>query len=537
MPDIKNELVQGLIEGRLSRWEFLTRALAVGLSASTVGTLLATYGGTEGEAEAASLKGQLVIAISANPPKQAQQALTAAYKAKQPHVDIVWDTKNTQPAQYTSFLGTELAATNIRPDIVSGNYQATFRGYLNFDMYRKSRNPYTGRTWDQDLNWDFYRGTNTQGQRIMLATQAVHINWFYNKDLFAKAKVQLPKTWDQFAAVCAKLQQAGITPVVSNYDYMVPQWFAEVYFDQYHIDWVNTVRAHPGDWDYDPTLDGKFKFDPTDPNIHNKYTYNVQRFFRGIRDGKLRFDTPAVADIVKNMAAIFPKYATKDFFVIEDPYPVFLQQQAAIMSNGSWDLPTLTNDMASLTPARLKILGIKPGTVKPFKWGTFENPPMTGKLVKSPVRSVESASGEYISVVDKNQQQVNLAVDFAMFWLSKAGYRPYLNAYAKSGQLNAAGPLEVQDVAYPANLQKLFSHLEFKGNAEASYNGEWTSFGGGDIQKDVRGLLQNALQGKITPKQYSQQLQAYVMKNFDAILKNEGLTKADVDNPARQPGA
>jgi raffinose/stachyose/melibiose transport system substrate-binding protein len=537
MLDAKHDLVQGLIEGRLSRWEFLTRAVALGLSASAVGSLLANYGGTEGEAEAASLKGQIVISIIQNPPKQAQQALSAAYKAKQPHVDIIWDTKNAQATEYTSLLGTELAATNIRPDIVSGNYQPNFRGYVNLDMYRKSRNPYTGRTWDQDLNWDFFNGNNTHGQRILLATQADTAFWFYNKDLFAKAKVQPPKTWDQFVAVCAKLQKAGITPVVSNYQWMVPQWFAEVYFDQYHIDWVNTVRARPGDWDYNPALDGKFKFDPTDPHIHNKYTYNVQRFLRGIRDGKLRFDTPAMAALVKNMAAIFPKYATKDFFVIGDPYPVFLQQQAAIMTNGSYELLPLMRDLASLTPARLKALGIKPGTVKPFAWGSFENPPMTGKLVQSPVRSVEGSSGEYVSIVDKNQQQVNLVVDFTMFWLSKAGYRPYLNAFAKSGQLDPSGPLEVRDVPYPPSAQKLFSHLTFLGNAEASYNGEWTTFGGGNIQKDVRGLLQNALQGTITPQQYSQQLQAYVTKNFAAIVKNEGLTMADIDNPARQPSA
>lgn len=532
--DTKQELVQSLIDGRISRWEFLSRAIALGLSVSAVASLLME---SAGSAEAASMKGQLVISTIQNPPKAARDALTRVYKAKQPGVSIVWDTKNTDPAQYTSFLGTQLAAGHIRPDIVSGNYQATFRGYVNLDMYRKTTNPYTHHTWDQDVNWDFFRGTNTQGQRIMLATQAVHINWFYNKDLFAKAKVEPPRTWSQFTDVCAKLQKAGITPVASNYDYMVPQWFAEVYFDQYHIDWVNTVRAHPGDWNYDPELDGKFKFNPKDPYIHNKYTYSVQRFYRGVRDGKLRFDTPEVAEIVKNMAAIFPRYATKDFFVLEDPYTPFLQQQVAIMSNGSWSLPTLKNDLASLSPARLKELKIKPGTVKTFKWGTFENPAMEGKLVQSPVRSVESASGEYVSIVDKNQQQTNLGVDFLMFWLSKPGYQPYLNAYARSGQFTPAGPLEVQGVAYPEEFQKLFSQIKFLGNAEAAYNGEWTSFGGGDIQKDVRTLLQNALQGKITPQQYGKQLQTYVKTNFAAILKQIGLTQADLDNPARQPGS
>jgi hypothetical protein len=149
---------------------------------------------------------------------------------------------------------------------------------------------------------------------------------------------------------------------------------------------------------------------------------------------------------------------------------------------------------------------------------------------------VESASGEYAGIVSKTQPQTNLAVDFLMFWFSKPGYQPYLAADARSSQFVAAGPLEVRGVEYPPQYQRLFRNVTFLGNAEAAYNGDWTSFGGGDIQKDLRGLLQSALQGHISPQQYSTMLQHYVMKHFDAILKNVGLTAADVANPARQPG-
>ncbi len=124
--DTKHELVQGLMEGRLSRWEFVTRAVALGLSAGAAGSLLAAYDAATGaRAEAAgSTKGQLVIAINSNVPKEAQDALNTAYKARQPNVTLVWDIKNyTDPSQYTSYLDTQLAASHIQPDIVSGNYQ------------------------------------------------------------------------------------------------------------------------------------------------------------------------------------------------------------------------------------------------------------------------------------------------------------------------------------------------------------------------------------------------------------------------------
>jgi raffinose/stachyose/melibiose transport system substrate-binding protein len=234
------DLVRDLSAGRLSRRDFMRRATALGLSAGAAASLLEAAVGPvptyAAPAHAGTLKGQLVIALNSNIPSTARDALTKAYNARQPGVKLVWDNKNYNgPADYQTFLGTQLAAGNVKLDIVSGNYDATFRDYVNFDEYRKTINPYTGHTWDQDLNWDFFRGVNSLDQRIMLATQAVHINWFYNKDLFAKAKVDPPQNWSQFVDVCAKLASAGITPVASNYDYMVPQWFAEVYFDQYHI--------------------------------------------------------------------------------------------------------------------------------------------------------------------------------------------------------------------------------------------------------------------------------------------------------------
>jgi hypothetical protein len=101
---------------------------------------------------------------------------------------------------------------------------------------------------------------------------------------------------------------------------------------------------------------------------------------------------------------------------------------------------------------------------------------------------------------------------------------------------NPSGPLEVNGVSFPPAYQKLFGQLKFLGNAEASYTGEWTYFGGGDFTRDLHGLLQNALQGTVTPRQYAQQLQTYMTQKLAANVKFRGLTMADIDNPSRQPG-
>jgi raffinose/stachyose/melibiose transport system substrate-binding protein len=528
----------------------MTRRRLLGTSAAAVGAMTASSGGplaasASGGARHLSLaaqegqqfEGQLILSLSGTRPEEAQQAIADAYQEQQPGVEILWELPELSADEYPAWLGTQLAAGDIRPDIVSGNYSAAYRGYVNFDRYRTSINPYTGNRWDEDLNWDFYRGVNAAGERFMLATRSVHINWFYNIDLFEQAGVQPPTSWSEFVEVCAGLQEAGITPIVGNYIWQIPQWFAQVYFDQYHTDWIETVRAQPGDWNYDPDLDAAFEYNPEDPFIHNTYTYNQQRFFQAIRDGELRYDTPEVAEIVGNLAQIFPQFATGDFFVIADPYPTFLQQQAAIMPNGTWALNLLRDDLEALSPERLEELEIDPDSVSTFEWATFENPPMEGDLVTSPVRSVESATGEYVSIVEKTQEQTDLAIDFLQFWLSPVGHEPYLEAaYASASPFSPSGPLEIRGVDDPPEVQELFDQVTLMGNAEINYNGFWTSSPDTGIHQDLRGLLQSALEETITPEEYAAQLQQYMQDNFDQLIEIAGLTEAEVDDPARQPG-
>lgn len=481
----------------------------------------------------AKYEGQIVISLSSVIPDEAQQSLSTAYQKVQPSVKLIFENVAGGAGTYPTWLGTQVAAGNIRPDIVSGNYFPTYRGYFNFDKVQQTINPYTGNPWSKDLDWEFFVWRNAKGERYMLPTRAVHTMWFYNKEIFGKVGIKPPTTWAEFVDVCQLIKNAGITPVAANYVYQVNQWLAEIYFDQFHVDWVNTVRAQPGDWDYDPDLDGHFTYNPSDPNIHNKYTYNVQRYLKGLQRGELRYDTNKMATIIKNMAQIFPKYATADMFVLTDQYLPFLQQQVAIMCNGTWSLPTLNQDMQQMTPDRLKALKLPENTkIKAFEWGTFENPPMEGPGVESPVRSVESATGEYVSIIDKNQSQTDLDVDFCMFWLSKAGYPAYMQGQIKTGHFQPGGPLMIKDVQDPPDIQKLFAGIKFMGNAEINYNN--FLIGGKDYH--MFDIYKDALQGNISPSDFGKKLQEVIKTNWADILKKRQLTQDDVDNPSKQPG-
>ena len=473
------------------------------------------------------------------------QALVAAYKKVQPDVNVIIE---GPPAgvDYAQWLGTQLAAGNIRPDIVSGNYQPTYAKYVNLDKYRFQTDPYTSRTWNEDLSWDFFQEKNVKGEKIMIPTEAVHILWFYNKDIFDKAGVQPPKNWDELAAACVKIEATGVKCVGANYIWKLNQWILEIYWDQYARNNIDIAKAQPGDYNYDETVDGKFKFDPNDIFMEGKYNKNFSRFYAAIRDGKIKFDTPEMADLVAQLAKVFPKHASDSLFVDSTEYNQWIQQQVAIIIDGTWSLGGVTSDMKSLsnlTAERAKQLGISETTkLKPFGWGTFENPPMVGPLVKYPnVRSIESASGVYLSIIDKSADKTEMMLDFLMFWTSQPGYQSFvdgaMNDKTTPDGYNPAGPVQVYGVKIPDVAQKLMDNVKMMGNVENGLFLPQRLSAIESVDKQATNLLKDALEGKIKPEAYAKGLQKLWDDNFTELLKKAGLTKEDLDNPGRDPAA
>jgi len=484
-------------------------------------------------------EGTIVVSINANVPEEAYTALIDAYHQIRPNVEIIWEHPGS--VDYPTWLGTQLAAGDIRPDIVSGNYVPTFDGYVDLNTQRYLTNPHTNRMWDEDLDWDFFVSRNAVGERIMLPTRGVHISWFYNKAMFEQAGVEPPTNWDEFVTVVEKLQETfpDIAPIAIDYNIGAALWLGYAYFDQHHLDWIETVRARPGDWNYTPSVDDNFVFDPNITTIHNTYTLNLQRYYAGLQSGELRFDTPEMAEIVRQMSRIFPQYAVPDFYTtnLNDIYNRFISQQAAIMLNGSWSRYSLLRDFTAMSPERLEALGLTDTELEPFEWGTFENPPMENPMVISPVRTSESATGEYISVIEKDQQQTDLTLDFVKFWLSYAGYTPYLEAMAQSPTATFSGPLRVQDVRDVPEVEALWEDIQWMGSSSASYNYEFLSWGGGDVRTRAFEIWREGLEGITSPEETAANLQKLIDDNFETILQNLGLTQDDLDNPARQPGS
>lgn len=485
-------------------------------------------------------RGTIIISTNGDMTRAAgYRALVKAYKEVQPEVTVKIELKGAAfggSAGYPTWLNTQLASQNPRPDIVSGNYSPTYGSYVNFDYYRYCTNPYTGHRWDEDLNFDFCVERNNLGVRVMLPTQAVHIQWFYNKDLFERLGVDVPKTWPEFMALCEKVRAAGTIPTTLRFDFRYHQWLAEILWDQYSRPHFQYLRALPGDWCFNPDVDRAWHYDPSDPFNDVMPTTNRIRMFQAIRDGVIRYDTPAFVRFLENMKTI-AQYTPSDFLVESvgtggDPYSLFLRQEAAMHLDGTWLLPQIEKDMAELGQTDN---GIE-RKLKPFRWGIFDTPPQVDPLVVGPVRSIESASGEYVSVIHKNQAQTDMVVDFVMFWLSAPGYQAHVDGQVAADEFIPTGKIMVRNVRIPERFEAMLADVTMIGNAENATNRLFLlPPAGSRLVLDARQILVEYIQNRIDAQEAARQFEAVAQASIAENMQRNNLPMALLDHPEADP--
>ena len=454
------------------------------------------------------------------------RALAAAYEKIHPDLRVVIEAKgNGHGIGYAAWLNTELSSGAPRPDVVSGNYSPDYPRYVNFDYYAGQKNPYTGRAWSEDLDFNFFKSTNSRGERIIVSTQMVKIVWYYNRDLFEHLGLQPPTSWDDFLKTCDVLRSAGHVPISMRFNYRYYQWLLEILYDQYMRSNIELVRARPGDWCFDPLRDGTWKFDPTDPFNDATPTINFARLLAAIRRGDIRYDTPAFKEVLDHLKSLAP-YTPSDFLVDtpsadSEAYTLFLNGTSAIHLDTSMLLNQLDADIA--------------GAGK-FRWSSFDTPSLSGPLVQGPARAVESAAGEYIAIIRKNQAHTDRVIDFLHFWLSPTGYQIYVDGQVASGRFKPHGLIMVRGVKLPPSFQDAFSRVVRRGNAEMPVN-YISGFGpsGSRLLIDFKRNLTEFVQGKIDTEACAKEIQRIMTAGVDEIVAGNRLDASFLEHPERDP--
>ena len=230
-------------------------------------------------AEEDDFSGKITISLySAKGVEEAWRAVGDAYTAKHPNAEVVVDLKPQDGyADWVkaAFQGYDSALPEA--DIVYGNLAGSDRvdKVVNFYDYAFDESAYSDGEWADQIAFDMQNIDMVSGSWDCVSITGVQVLWFYNVDIFKEVGVEPPKTWDEFVDVCAKIEAAGYQPLAIAGDFQSfwadqMGWLAQVYCDQTTRSQIEIYRAQEGDYCYDPDVDGKFVYDPTDP--HNDDT-------------------------------------------------------------------------------------------------------------------------------------------------------------------------------------------------------------------------------------------------------------------------
>ncbi|MDP3179290.1 MAG: extracellular solute-binding protein [Spirochaetaceae bacterium] len=142
--------------------------------------------------------------------------LLAAFSKSNPGIAIKFDPTN--PPDYNAALHLQLYS-GIGPDLMYARSYDTGRslfkeGYFldvtDLPGLKKAYPDLARAPWADE-----------KGRSFAVPFAAVSHGVYYNKDIFAKQKLSVPATWEDFLATCKKLKDAGITPLANG---LADQW-------------------------------------------------------------------------------------------------------------------------------------------------------------------------------------------------------------------------------------------------------------------------------------------------------------------------
>ena len=521
---------------------------ACGPSESASSGSTASGTGQTSSGEEKDFEGTITINTQAGPGADAAwQAVADAYMDKHPDVKVVIDLKPTD--SYAEWIQNMFGTENPTADIVNINLAGSSANdkSINYMEYADQISPYSGKKWTEQFNYEMQTRDLAKGEWNNLSLDSVQVMWFYNKDLFEKAGAEVPTTWDELVATCEKLYEAGIQPLSVPGDFnsfwaMQMGWLAQVYADQTTRSMLEVYRAHEGDYNYDPDVDGTFKLDISDPFNDDpwKVNQNPVRAYKAIVDGDYDPASEGMKTVWTNFAKIFPKYAGGDaFFGTTDGVPLFYQSKAAMYIDTGSRLVSFKLDMDKLAAGEQIMAGNGEDEitgVKKFEMGTFNMPSMEGPGIEAPARTVEVATG-FFGAVKKDKEHDAMVVDFLMYFSSTEGQSLYLNTGLENG-MTVQGPSLVNDVQLPDEYAQLFENLEFVGNTQKGYGQMMARGAPGDVQNSLRewyDYSQQFLNGKITVDEWAAKHKENVMKYLDDSLAAAKISRTDLDNPQNEP--
>lgn len=291
----------------------------------------------------------------------AWDAAIAEFKKSHPNVTVNFEQKGFEQIRQTAamVLNSDQAA-----DVMEYNKGNATAGLLSSQgLLSNLTSVAQSRGWDKILGPSLQTTCRYSKEGIMgsgdwfgVTNYGEYVMVYYNKDMFAKQNLAVPKTLDEFEAAMQKFTAAGITPLaLAGAEYPAQQVFYELVLSKADRNLINAYQLYQGKVDFHGP----------------EFTFGAERMLQWVQKGFISKDAVSMK--------------------AEDMGLAFEGGQNPIMISGSWWYGRLMNE------------------IKNFQWGIF----------LFPGNKFHPGSGGNIWVVPTKAVNKELAYDFIDITLKK----------------------------------------------------------------------------------------------------------------------
>ncbi|SEU38326.1 ABC transporter substrate-binding protein [Nonomuraea wenchangensis] len=283
------------------------------------------------------------------------------FEASHPNVKVQFEAKGFEQIQKTASM---VLNSDEAPDIMEYNKGNATAGLLSKQgLLTDLTEEAAKRGWDKLLPGGLQttakyddRGVMGNGKWYGVPNYGEFVMVYYNKDLFAKHKVEVPTTFEEFTAALDTFVKAGVTPIANaGAEYPAQQILYQLALTKAQKPWLSAFQSYQGKVDFHGP----------------EFTYGAQTFADWVKKGY----------IAKNSSGL----------KAEDMGVAFMNGKFPMMISGSW------------------WFGRVASTIKDFEWGHFLFPGAT----------LSPGSSGNLWIVPEKSENKDLAYDFIDITMSK----------------------------------------------------------------------------------------------------------------------
>ncbi|MEV6863501.1 extracellular solute-binding protein [Streptosporangium subroseum] len=337
-----------------------------GVAVAAMLVALAACGGTEQAADEPAATGPRVLKLwhyegADSAMGKAWAESVKQFEASHPGVTVKLEEKAFEQIRQSAGM---ILNSDEAPDVMEYNKGNATAGLLSKQGLLTDLSPEaTKRGWDKLLSPSLQttakydeRGVMGAGKWFGIPNYAEYVMVYYNKDLFKKAGIEVPTTFDEFTAALEKFKKDGTTPLaVGGAEYPAQQILYQLALSKAQRPWVDALQLYKG------------KVDFKGP----EFKYAADTFADWVKKGYISKDSAAIK--AEDMGVSF----------IGGKYPILV--------SGSWWYGRFATD------------------IKDFEWGSFLWPGNT----------MNAGSSGNIWVVPENAKNKDLAYDFIDITMKK----------------------------------------------------------------------------------------------------------------------